>query len=126
MKRLWIGVVLLVLMLIGGITMLLLSHRFYSRFSDTLESAADAALSENWSDAEKLAQEATRQWQRYHRFLASFTDHEPVENVELLLTRLTLFQNARLTVDFVDTCRSLSHLSEAIDESHNLKWWSVL
>lgn len=126
MKRLWIGVALLVLMLVGSIGMLLLSHCFYSRFSDTLESAADAALSENWSDAEKLAQEATRQWQRYHRFLASFTDHEPVENVELLLTRLLLFQKAGLTVDFADACMSLAHLSEAINESHSLKWWSVL
>lgn len=126
MKRLWIGVALLVLMLVGGIAMLLLSHNFYTRFSDTLEAAADAALSGNWSDAEKQAREATRQWQRYRRFLASFTDHEPVENVQQLLTRLELFQNAHLTVDFADACKSLAHLSEAIDESHNLKWWSVL
>ena len=126
MKRLWIGVALLVLMLIGGIVMLLLSHSFYSRFAATLESAADAALSDNWSDAERSAQDAARQWRRYHRFLASFTDHEPIENVELLLARLVLFQNAQLKVDFADACKSLAHLCEAIDESHNLKWWSVL
>lgn len=126
MKRLWIGVALLVLMLASGIAMLLLSHHFYRSFSDTLNSAADAALSENWADAEALAQQATRQWQRYHRFLASFTDHEPVEQVDLLLSRLALFRNARLAVDFADVCKSLSHLSEAIDESHSLNWWSVL
>ena len=126
MKRFWIGVVLLVLLLGSGITMLLLSHGFYTRFSDTLEAAAAAALSDNWTEAEDLAEKATQQWTRYHRFLSSFTDHEPIENVELLLTRLTLFQNARRNVDFADACKSLAHLSEAIDESHNLKWWSVL
>lgn len=126
MKRLWIGVALLVVMLAGSVAMMLLSHRFYRNFSDTLESAADAALSENWSAAEALTRQATQQWQRHRRFLASFTDHEPVEDVQLLLSRLVLFQNAQLAVDFADTCKSLAHLSEAIDESHSLNWWSVL
>lgn len=126
MRRFWIGVALLFLMLAGSIVMLLLSHRFYDNFSDTLDAAADAALSENWSDAEALTRQTTRHWRHYRRFLASFTDHEPIEQVELLLSRLMLFQKARLAVEFADACESLSLLSKAIDESHSLKWWSVL
>lgn len=126
MKRLWIGVVLLGVMLAAGIGMLFFSRHFYRSFSDTLEQAADAAMAENWSAAGECARQATQQWQRWQRFFASSTDHEPVEEVSLLLSRLVLFEKARLAVDFADTCHSLSHLCEAIDESHSLKWWSVL
>lgn len=126
MKRLWIGVILLGVMLAGSIGMLLFSHSFYGEFSETLESAADAALSGHWADAEKYSRQAQTQWDRCHRFFASFTDHEPVEEIKLLLSRLELYQNARLAVDFADICRTVSHLCEAIDESHSLNWWAVL
>ena len=126
MKRLWIGVILLSLMLAGGIGLLLFSHHFYHQFSETLTRAADAALSENWEQAEKLMQQATEQWNHRHCFFASFTDHEPVEEIELLLSRLALYQKAHLQVDFADACENLSHLCEAIDEFHSLNWWSVL
>ena len=126
MKRFWIGIVLLTVLLAGGIAMLLFSHRFYSGFSDTLEAAADAALAENWKDARLLTEQAAAQWDRRHRFFASFTDHEPVEEIELLLSRLALFQKAELPVDFADACEGLMGLCEAIDEFHSLNWWAVL
>ena len=126
MKRLWIGVILLGIMLIGSIGMLLFSHSFYQEFSETLESAASAAIEGNWTAAEQSARQVQSQWNQHHRFFASFTDHEPVEEIELLLSRLKLYQDARLAVDFADACRTLSHLCEAIDESHGLNWWAVL
>lgn len=126
MKRFWIGLILLSVMLAGGIGMLLFSHGFYDGFSEVLEAAADAALSDNWEDAKALMDNAAAQWEHRHHFFASFTDHEPVEEIELLLARLELYEKARLAVDFADACESLSHLCEAIDEYHSLNWWAVL
>lgn len=126
MKRLWIGVALLGVMLAAGVAMLLFSRNFYEDFSGNMEAAADAALTGQWAAAEELARQATAQWGRYHRFFASFTDHEPIEDVKLLLMKLELYQKARLSVDFADTCHALSQLCEAIDETHSLNWWSVL
>lgn len=126
MKRFWIGVILLGIMLAGGVAMLLLSHDFYEEFSRKLETAAQAALAQKWSEAENLSQQATRQWHRCHRFWASFTDHEPIEDVQLLFRKLQLYQTARLSVDFADTCHALIQLCNAIDETHSLNWWSVL
>lgn len=126
MKRLWIGVILLGIMLAGGVAMLLFSHSFYETFSETLEAAAQAALTGQWTEAEQLSGQAGAQWNRHHRFFASFTDHEPIEDVQLLLIKLQLYQNARLSVDFADTCRALAQLCQAIDETHSLNWWSVL
>lgn len=126
MKRLWIGVILLGILLVGGIAMLLFSHQFYAQFSETLDGAAAAALSENWTEAALLTKKATAQWDRHHRFFASFTDHEPVEEIRLLLSRLELYQRARLAIDYADACESLSRLCEAVDEFHSLNWWAVL
>ena len=126
MRRLWVGIILLGVMLAGGIGMLLFSHGFYLDFSEALDKAAAAALSEHWEDAGELTEKATAQWDRHHHFFASFTDHEPVEEIELLLSRLELYKNARLAVDFADACESLSHLCKAIDEFHSLNWWAVL
>lgn len=126
MRRLWIGIVLLAVMLAGGIGMLLFSRDFYEDFSAALQQASDAAQAGDWAQAGALTEKATAQWKHHQHFLASFTDHEPVEEVSMLLSRLELFRNARLTVDFADTCQSLCHLCEAIDESHSLKWWSLL
>ena len=126
MRRLWIGVALLGIMLAGSIGMLRFSHHFHEEFSNTLHQAEAAALEGNWTAAEAYREKADLQWQKHHRFLASFTDHEPIEEVETLLTRLQLFCDARDALDFADVCSSLRHLSEAIDESHSIKWWSLL
>ena len=126
MKRFWIGIALLVILLAGGVAMLEFSQDFYDGLSHKLELAADAALAGHWSEAEKLSQQAKMQWSRHHRFFASFTDHEPIEDVQLLFMKLELYQQAQLTVDFADACCALEQLCEAIDETHNLNWWSVL
>ena len=126
MRRLWIGIILLAALLAGGIGMLLFSRNFCEEFSGTLETAAQAALAGEWAKAEVLTEKITGKWERNHKFLASFTDHEPMEEVEQLLSRLRLFQKAQLGVDFADTCQMLRQLCEAIDESHNLRWWSLL
>ena len=126
MKRLWIGVVILALILSAGIGMLLFSADFYRAFSSTLEAAKAFALADNWSAAVEKADEADALWQRHHRFLSAFTDHEPVEEIDLLLSHLEIYENHRMSADFADICESLSHLCEAISESHNLKWWSIL
>lgn len=126
MKRMWIGIFLLLIIGATGIVMLFFSAYFYRHFSETLTDAKTFALAENWEDASQKAQEADALWQRYRRFLSASTDHEPVEEIELLLSRLRLYEKQRMTVDFADICQSLCHLCEAIDESHNLKWWSIL
>lgn len=126
MKRLWIGILLLGAMLAGAIAMLLFSSHFYQTFSDTLDEAKTFANVENWESAAQKAHDAEALWDRHHRFLSAFTDHEPVEEIERLLAHLTLYEENRMRVDFVDVCQSLCLLCEAIDESHNLKWWSIL
>ena len=126
MNRLWIGVGLLVILLAMGVTMLFVSRNFYEDFSQSLEQAGLFAMSGNWTAAENQAARSRQKWERSQRFWAAFTDHAPVEQMENLFSQLELSQNRRLEVEFASACRALMKLAEAIDESHSLRWWSVL
>ena len=126
MNRLWIGVGLLAVLLAIGVSMLLISKNFNEEFSESLEQAGQSAMSGNWTAAEKQLAVSKEKWQSYRRFWASSTDHEPVEQVQNLFSQLELFQARRLEVEFAAACRALVNLAEAIDESHSLRWWSVL
>lgn len=126
MKRFWIGIFLLAMICAAGIYMLFFSDRFCQELTAVLDEAKAFAIAENWDAAAEKAHAADTLWQQHHRFFSALTDHEPVEEAQLLLQKLHLYGKNRMRVDFVDICQSLSLLCEAINESHNLKWWSVL
>lgn len=126
MNRLWIGVGLLVTLLVIGAVLLWETHGFYGEITAGLEEAAAAALEENWQEAGKKLQQCRQQWDSHRRFLSAITDHEPVEEMDSLFSQLELYEKRRMSVDFAAVCYNLSHLAEAIEESHNLKWWSIL
>ena len=126
MGRLWIGIGILVVLLAMGIGLLWGSGVYFEELSQDLEQAGELALAGNWQAAEEKAEKGREKWEQYRRFWASFTDHEPVEQMQNLFSQLELYQTRQLEVDFAAVCRNLVHLAEAIDEAHGLKWWSVL
>ena len=126
MGRLWIGVGILVVLLAVGIGLLWGSSMYFEELSQDLEQAGELALAGNWQAAEEKAEKGREKWEQYRRFWASFTDHEPVEQMQNLFSQLELYQARQLEVDFAAICRNLVHLAEAIDEAHGLRWWSVL
>ena len=79
-----------------------------------------------WEEAGKKAAQGKAQWDSYRKFLASFTDHEPVEEAESLFSQLEVYEKRQYDADFAAICLELSHLSEAIEESHGARWWSIL
>ena len=126
MGRLWIGIGILVVLLAMGIGLLWGSGVYFEELSQDLEQAGELALAGNWQAAEEKAEKGREKWEQYRRFWASFTDHEPVEQMQNLFSQLELYRTRQLEVEFAAVCRNLVHVAEAIDESHGLKWWSVL
>ena len=49
-----------------------------------------------------------------------------MEQMQELFSWLEVYGQKQLEVDYATVCSSLVQLAEAIDESHSLKWWSVL
>ena len=126
MNRLWIGMGILLILLAMGIGLLWGSEVFFDKFAENLEQAQSFAMAGNWAAAGEKTEECRRQWETYHRFWAALTDHEPVEEVEELLDWLQVYQSRELEVDYATVCQSLVRLAEAINESHSLRWWSIL
>lgn len=126
MSRLWIGIGLMVVLLAMGIGLLWGSSVFFKEFSEQMEQAGDLAMAGNWAAAEKKVAQNRGKWEKWRFFWSSFTDHEPVEQMQSLFSQLEVYRQRQLQVDFATVCRNLAHVAEAIEESHGLKWWSIL
>ncbi|MBE6920856.1 MAG: DUF4363 family protein [Ruminococcaceae bacterium] len=126
MLRLWIGIGILAILLAMGIGLLWGSGVFFEELSQDLQQAGDFALAGNWQAAGEKVEKSREKWEAYRPFWASFTDHEPVEQMQNLFSQLELYRARQLEVEFAAVCRNLVHVAEAIDEAHGLRWWSVL
>ena len=126
MLRLWIGIGILAILLAMGIGLLWGSGVFFEELSQDLQQAGDFALAGNWQAAGEKVEKSREKWEAYRPFWASFTDHEPVEQMQNLFSQLELYRARQLEVEFAAVCRNLVHVAEAIDETHGLRWWSVL
>ncbi len=126
MKRLWIGIVILALLLAGGYLIRTALISIHTPIALDLEQAAEAALREDWATALRLARVATDRWNRYHRFTAAFADHNPMDELDGLFAQLPVYAQQRENPHFSATCKQLSFLATAIAESHRLSWWNLL
>lgn len=126
MNRVWIGIGLLVILLAMGIGLLWGSTVFFEEFSAQIEQAGELAMAGNWAEAEKKAEFCRSQWKRWRYFWSSFTDHEPIEQMQNLFSQLEVYGGRQLDVDFATMCHNIYNVAEAIRESHGLKWWSIL
>lgn len=126
MNRLWIGIGLLVIILAMGIGLLWGSAVFFDDFSEEMEQAGKLVMAGNWAEAEKKVAHSRAQWEQWRFFWSSFTDHEPMEQMQNLFSQMDVYRQRQLEVDFAAVCANLSNVAEAIRESHGLKWWSIL
>lgn len=126
MRRLWIGVGFLIVMLAVGIALTVLFDRIHTPLSEDLRQASQLALAEDWEKATALAQQARAEWKQYREFIAAVADHEPLEKMEYLLDQLDVYAEARREADFSAVCVELAALADAMLESQSLSWWNFL
>ena len=126
MKRLWLGVAILLILLLTGIGATIFMARFYSCLTRDLEKASQAAAAGNWTAALELADQTETRWERGKRAAAAFADHEPLEQVDNVFAQLRLYGRLRLAADYAAACTHLAELARALGESHSLFWWNLL
>ena len=126
MKRLWIGVVFLIVILAVAIFLTVLFDRIHTPLSEDLLQASALAMAEDWEKATALAQKARAEWEQYRDVIAAVADHEPLERMEYLLKQLDVFAGLRHREDFSATCVELASLADAMLESQSLTWWNFL
>ena len=126
MRRLWIGVGFLIVMLVVGIAMTVMFDRIHTPLAEDLQQASQLALAEDWEKATALAQQARADWKQYREFIAAVADHEPLEKMEYLLDQLDVYAEARREADFSAVCVELAALADAMLESQSITWWNFL
>lgn len=126
MKRSKIGAWLLMILLAVGILSSWGMGKCCDPIGEAAADAADAALREDWEQAEALAGQARARWDKYWGFCAAFADHEPMENVNGLFAQLEVYARSRDAQNFAAVCAQLSEDTKAIGEAHSLKWWNLL
>lgn len=126
MKRLWIGVGLLLILLALGIGTTVFAVRTHTGISQTLQQASEAALAGKWAQAKALSMDAKTKWENYRKGTAAIADHEPMEEIDDLFSQMEVFLKTRQQIPLSACCASLSVLIEAIGEAHAINWWSLL
>ena len=126
MRRMWIGIGLLALMLAGGLWAADWMQRVHGEMAADLNRGAQLALESRWEEAEHQADRAQRAWQKKRPVTAAFADHEPLEEIDGLFSRLQVLAEGRAVTEFAAECRQLAILADAIADTQGLTWWSLL
>ena len=126
MRRLWIGVGFLAVILTVGIVLTVAFERVHTPVSADLRQASQSALEQDWEKATALADSARADWLQYRDLIAAVADHEPLEEMEKQLNLLPVYARLHRTADFSATCIELAAMADAMLETQQLTWWNFL
>ncbi len=126
MRRLWLGVSILAVLLVLSACTALAVDRIHSPIASDLQQAAQAADREDWTQAQKLVHRARGRWEQYWRFTAAVADHTPMDELDGLFGELEIYLREKEQPHFSVTCQHLSELARAMADSHLPTWWNLL
>lgn len=126
MRRLWLGIGILIVLLGVGIWAQIWMDSLQTPCAATLEQAAQEALEENWPHALALAEQAGSRWAQTKKLVSSLADHTPMDEVDMLLAELYVYAQTRETPHFAACCTQLAAMMQAISQAHAFNWWNLL
>ncbi len=126
MKRLYIGIGFLLVILILGCVTTAAFMRIHDPLEKNLALAGEAAQQGDWEQAGSLMAQVQQDWDRCRDFSSAVADHGPIEEFDALLARAQVFLSCREGTQFAAVCAQLSRLSSALGDSQKLSWWSLL
>lgn len=125
MRRLWLGIGLLVGLLVLGILTTAVIARIQEPIADTLEAAEEAVRQGDRVLGLDLSKKAWARWDRYRKMTASVTDHTPMEEIDALFEAMAVYGEQGEWVLFRACCAKLSAWVRAVSEAQSVTWWSV-
>jgi len=126
MKRMWIGVGLLVVFCVAGIVTAVGMRNIHDPISQALLRASDAALQENWEQAALHFHAAKGKWEHSRRLTATVADQMPMDEIDSLFAELAIYLQTQESPHFSATCFQLAALTRAMGEAHGINWWNLL
>lgn len=123
MKRLWIGVAVLLVLLAAGIFLTATFSSIHTPLADTLSKAATHARNGDLDAAGAEIQDAQSQWDACRRFSAAVLDHRLLEEMEELFAQLEFTEDPYVMAAL---CARLSSRAAEMAESQAITWWNLL
>jgi hypothetical protein len=125
MRRLWIGVVILLALLISGLWAAKRMEDIHGSIASELAQAAAVLETENWQRADHLLDSAKRNWESNWKFTASMADHNTLDQIDSAFAQLEVYRLSRNSLLCAATSAQLSQQVAALEEGHNLNWWNL-
>ena len=123
MKRIWIGIGLLLALLALGLGVMVLADHRLGRVAGELEKAAQA---ESWDRAVELSERARVLWEENWNLSAALGDHSDIDQIDAVFAQLEVYIKRKDPVAHAATCAFLSEVITDLEENHRLTWWNVL
>ena len=123
MRRIWIGVgVLLALLTVGILTMQITGQQL-GEISETLKESAKTG---NWDQAVSLAKKAQEDWNKKCHLLAALVDHTDMDTVDGLFAQLEVYGQRNAKTAHGAICAQLAEVIYSLKENHRFTWWNLL
>ena len=126
MRRMWIGIGLLALVLVGGIWASEWMGNTHEEMARDLDRAAELAMTDRWEEAVLKLIRAEEQWQKKRPVTAAFADHEPLEEIDGFFAQLKIFAAGEKESDFASACAYLARQLEALGDNHSFTLYNLL
>lgn len=126
MKRLWIGIGLLAVILVLGFWSTDRLTQIHTEISEMVMDSGDAARAGQWDRADALAREVKEKWENGWGTSASLADHTVLDEIEGLFAQAEVYRESRRAADYAAICARLAAAVDAIQEAHQISWWNLL
>ena len=123
MRRIWIGIGILVALLGIGMAAMEVMDRQLEAVTQKLEQASET---ENWDEGVSLAREAQTLWNEKWTLMGALSDHSDMDSVDELFAQLEVYQRHRTQTDHAATCARLCEAIHDLKENHRITWWNLL
>lgn len=126
MKRSWIGLFLLIVLLAGSLIASHVMLTTHLESAEKLEQAAQFALDSNWTGAAFATAQARQQWERYDFLRSALSDHAPGEEIDACFAALQVYGASAEPVSFAALSMQTARMIRAIGDAHSLKFHNLL
>lgn len=126
MKRMWLGIGILTVILVIGILISGFFSALHLPIAAELEQAVVCAAENDWAAATERIYHANETWRQYRHCIAAIADHEPVEQIDADFARLFILCDWQEEPEFSATAMALSRQTQAMANSQQIHWWDLL
>lgn len=125
MKRSWIGLGLLVVLLVISLAVTGFMTRIHEEMALDLRQSAECALLGDWDNVQLFLRRTNRSWETWGHLRACFADHGETEKIDAALASVEIWRQSKDAVAYRAACAALIKQVEAMGEAHKLTWWNV-